>query len=124
MRIRTPYEILGVSPMDSHEEIKRMYRKLARQYHPDVCKEPGAEARMKEINAAYTAIQKGQVQITTCTQQDFSDFMRTWAGRANQSHQQECPITREEKIKYCQQHPESIRLSYRNPGRWPGSLQQ
>lgn len=47
------YEILGVSRSADKEELKRAYRRLARKYHPDVNKEPGAEERFKEINRAY-----------------------------------------------------------------------
>lgn len=46
------YEILGVSRSSDKEEIKRAYRRLARKYHPDANKEPGAEDRFKEINRA------------------------------------------------------------------------
>ena len=55
--MRDPYEVLGVSRDASDEDIKKAYRKLAKQYHPDV--NPGdktAEEKMKEINAAYDAI--------------------------------------------------------------------
>lgn len=51
------YTILGVKRNASEEEIKRAYRKLARQYHPDV--NPGnksAEAKFKEINEAYEVL--------------------------------------------------------------------
>ncbi len=51
------YRILGVPPTASQEEIKRAYRKLARQYHPD--HNPGdrrAEERLKEINEAYEVL--------------------------------------------------------------------
>ena len=47
------YEILGVSRAASDEDIRRAFRRLARQYHPDVNNENGAEIRFKEINAAY-----------------------------------------------------------------------
>ncbi|MBT0828118.1 J domain-containing protein [Campylobacter lari] len=47
------YETLGVSQNASADEIKKAYRKLARQYHPDINKEAGAEEKFKEINAAY-----------------------------------------------------------------------
>lgn len=47
------YETLGVSKNASADEIKKAYRRLARQYHPDINKEKGAEEKFKEINAAY-----------------------------------------------------------------------
>ncbi len=50
------YETLGVSTSASEAEIKKAYRKLARQYHPDVNKEPEAEEKFKEINAAYEVL--------------------------------------------------------------------
>lgn len=53
---RDYYEVLGVSQNASQEEIKKAFRRLARQYHPDVNKDPGAEARFKEINEAYEVL--------------------------------------------------------------------
>ena len=50
------YEALGVSRDASEEEIRRAYRQLARKYHPDVNKEPGAEDRFKEISEAYEVL--------------------------------------------------------------------
>ena len=44
------YETLGVSRDASPEELQRAYRKLARTYHPDVNKDPGAEERFKDIS--------------------------------------------------------------------------
>ena len=55
--ISDPYKVLGVSPDASDEEIKRAYRKLAKQYHPDL--NPGDEVaakKMQQINAAYDQI--------------------------------------------------------------------
>jgi curved DNA-binding protein len=53
---RDYYEVLGVSRDSSAEEIRRAYRKLARQYHPDVNKDPEAEDRFKEISEAYEVL--------------------------------------------------------------------
>jgi molecular chaperone DnaJ len=53
---RDYYEVLGVSKTASADEIKRAYRKLARQNHPDVNKEAGAEAKFKELNEAYQVL--------------------------------------------------------------------
>uniref|UniRef100_A0A0C9RQ05 TSA: Wollemia nobilis Ref_Wollemi_Transcript_4190_2211 transcribed RNA sequence n=1 Tax=Wollemia nobilis TaxID=56998 RepID=A0A0C9RQ05_9CONI len=50
------YNVLGVSRNASKSEIKSAYRKLARQYHPDVNKESGAEMKFKEIGKAYEVL--------------------------------------------------------------------
>ena len=61
--MRDPYEVLGVSPNASEEEVKRAYRELARKYHPDNYADNPladlAQEKMKEINEAYDAITKG-----------------------------------------------------------------
>jgi curved DNA-binding protein len=50
------YEALGVSRTATPEEIQRAYRTLARTYHPDINKDPGAEERFKEVSEAYDVL--------------------------------------------------------------------
>ena len=56
MAKRDYYEILGVNRGAAPEELKSAFRKLAREYHPDVNKSPDAEERFKEINEAYDVL--------------------------------------------------------------------
>src|ERR671932_168768 len=54
--VKDPYKILGVDKKASQEDIKKAYRKLARKYHPDTNKDPGAEERFKAVSEAYDAL--------------------------------------------------------------------
>jgi molecular chaperone DnaJ len=56
MAQRDYYEVLGVPRTASPEDVKAAFRKLARQYHPDVSQESNAEERFKEINEAYAVL--------------------------------------------------------------------
>lgn len=56
--MRNPYEVLGVPVGSDMAVVKKAYRKLAKQHHPDL---GGDEAKFKEVNDAYTAIEEGRV---------------------------------------------------------------
>src|SRR5512136_944267 len=55
-RKRDYYEVLGIPKGAGADDIKKAYRKLARQYHPDVNKSHDAEAKFKELNEAYEVL--------------------------------------------------------------------
>ena len=84
------YETLEVNESATESEIKKAYRKLARQYHPDVNKDKGAEDKFKEINSAYEILsdkqKKQQYDMHGDSMfggQNFHDFSRSH-GRGGQ----------------------------------------
>jgi curved DNA-binding protein len=84
------YETLEVASSASDSEIKKAYRKLARQYHPDVNKSPEAEEKFKEINAAYEVLsdkqkkaQYDQYGDSMFGGQNFHDFARGQGGNVD-----------------------------------------
>lgn len=81
------YETLEITDSASEAEIKKAYRKLARQYHPDVNKDKGAEDKFKEINSAYEILsdkeKKQQYDMHGDSMfggQNFHDFSRSHGG--------------------------------------------
>ena len=56
MADRDFYQVLGVPRTATREEIQRAYRRLARENHPDVNKDPGAEDRFKDVSEAYDVL--------------------------------------------------------------------
>ncbi|HET8747720.1 MAG TPA: DnaJ C-terminal domain-containing protein [Ramlibacter sp.] len=60
MKFKDYYAALEVPRDADAETIKKAYRRLARKYHPDVSKEPGAEARFKEVNEAYDTLRDAE----------------------------------------------------------------
>jgi curved DNA-binding protein len=56
MNYKDYYKTMGVARDASQDEIKRVYRKLARKYHPDVSKEENAEEKFKEVQEAYEVL--------------------------------------------------------------------
>jgi curved DNA-binding protein len=81
------YETLEISENATPSEIKKAYRKLAKKYHPDINKDPKAEEKFKEINAAYEVLsdenKKSQYDMHGDSMfggQNFHDFARGQAG--------------------------------------------
>ena len=56
MKFKDYYEILGVARTATADEVKKAYRKLAHQYHPDISKDPAGEAKFKEVGEAYATL--------------------------------------------------------------------
>ncbi|MHC3995276.1 DnaJ C-terminal domain-containing protein [Thiomicrolovo sp. ZZH C-3] len=84
------YETLGVNENATESEIKKAYRKMARQYHPDVNKSPEAEEKFKEINAAYEVLSDKEKKAQydrfgdqMFGGQNFQDFARSQGGNVD-----------------------------------------
>ena len=54
-----PYKVLGVAPGTELKAVRKAYKRLVLKYHPDRNKDPGAEARFKEIQAAFKSLERG-----------------------------------------------------------------
>lgn len=78
-----PYQTLGIPRTATVDEAKAAYRRLARKYHPDVSKEPNAEERFKDVQAAWEAIKNPQAgprgsagRANSRAPENFEDIMR------------------------------------------------
>ena len=56
MEYKDYYKVLGLTKAATPDDIKRVYRKLARIYHPDISKEDNAEEQFKEVGEAYEVL--------------------------------------------------------------------
>ncbi len=56
------YPIMGVSPSATQEDLGRAYRALVRRWHPDVCKDPGAEAELARVSKAYRVLRDPELR--------------------------------------------------------------
>ena len=145
---KDPFQVLGVSPNASEEEIKQAYRRLAKKYHPDL--NPGdasAAQKMNEINEAYDAVKnpqayrqyqqnqqrqtsqqayRQQYSQTTYADNDFDPFAAFWGAQNqnwNQQRQQYYHDTyaRNEQQNGNQDRQTQYQWTYR-PRRRPGFL--
>lgn len=94
---RDPYEVLGIKPNASPDDVKKAYRLMVKKYHPDNYKdnplEELAKEKMQEINEAYDAIQSGktsngQGQYRSPNSANPQDWQQQWQQQYQQRNQQ------------------------------------
>lgn len=99
MDFKDYYKVMGVARDASQEEIKRVYRKLARKYHPDVSKEPNAENKFKEVGEAYEVLKDPEKRSK------YDQYGQYWqqsnAGQQpHQTSQQQSPYQQQEAADF------------------------
>ena len=100
--MQDPYRVLGVSQDASEDEIKKAYRNLAKKYHPDVNNgSPQAEAKMKEVNEAYSLIMKMRREGTTSTSSNYDYGQSSYGGYGsyNSGVQEEYGVTARAQVE-------------------------
>lgn len=84
-----PYKVLGISPGASQDEIKKAYRKKAKEYHPDLHpNDPDAARKMNEINEAYDLLQNPEKYEARQEQEQKKQQYRSSAGGYGQAGRQ------------------------------------
>jgi curved DNA-binding protein len=78
MKFKDYYQTLGVAREASADDIKHAYRRLARKHHPDLNKEPEAEARFKELGEAYEVLKDAEKRAA------YDDVGKRWQAGAEQ----------------------------------------
>src|SRR5260221_8930939 len=87
MATQTPYEVLGVKKDASAEEIRKVYRKLAKEFHPDLNPgKPAAEERFKSITAAYDLLSDPEKRA----RYDRGEIDESGAERPRYSYRRQC----------------------------------
>ena len=82
---RDYYEVLGVPPNATDEQIRRRFRELARKYHPDVNRSPDAERLFKEITEAYRVLTSPSLRADYDLMRHRAQQARTGSGRTTSS---------------------------------------
>lgn len=75
MKLKEAFHLMELSENATPEEAKKKYRELSKKYHPDVCKEAGAEDKFKKINQAYECVKNGHGDEQ---ENSYADIQNSW----------------------------------------------